>query len=188
MHVYKYTYSCNSCTSPWKPFFPFSNYIASSNKTFNCTIPKNSSDIQNTYCTKLLQYYTVYCSLSFQLPLTYHLAAMFRHRFSEEGKGLYCLQSVEDSLTKGHMIVSVARFLLWYHVYICRVFFPTLRNKSWQMPLRVLMSQSEHIHILVIWHSRYGPIHLLSTVLKTHAAYYTRTYKDKDDRKPDHEL
>ncbi len=90
--------------------------------------------------------------------------------------------------TKGHMIVSVARFLLWYHVYICRVFFPTLRNKSWQMPLRVLMSQSEHIHILVIWHSRDGLIHLLSTVLKTHAAYYTRTYKDKDDRKPDHEL
>ncbi len=32
------------------------------------------------------------------------------------------------------------------------------------MSLRVLMSQSEHIHILVIWHSRYGPIHLLSTM------------------------
>lgn len=60
MHVYKYTYSCNSCTSPWKPFFSFSNYIASSNKTFNCIIPKKqTSDIQNTYCTNLLQY--IYC-------------------------------------------------------------------------------------------------------------------------------
>ncbi len=56
------------------------------------------------------------------------------------------------------------------------------------MPLNVLMSQSEHIHILVIWHSRDGLTRLLSTVLKTHAAYYTRTSKDKDARKPDHEI